>query len=453
MSMHTARIRRTVQRQAPPDRRCDDLANTPIHYVDPLHTRMVLDLIKKRIKSAIRSEFALDTPAYQWMRHNARKYTAGLRRLPPLRYDVALLSEAFTDLFSLHSTRMVLATCALRKKRPAICAQRIREIESIARRMDTATCAQPVFSDFISGTSGTRVTHAYGLADYSRQMAVADFISYVGPSPYNDFGAAGGGGVGAHIRHIRQLVADGYIHFFAADVRRAFSSLRPHDVTNLLSIPEWALENLLFSEDVPGALTTPSTGPTRPDASCGLPQGSVCSGSAWSMVAGNILRPLGGDRRDISQHVDDVLACARSRPELEHLLLRIEEEFSRASGGRLRLGKIRIISLRTQPLDFLGYRISLTPDGLLSVRPSPAAWQKAESRCYEKLEAVCEDSFVPDARELLGEAEEYFRGWIASHSEWRPAEVGIKERLMCQRVSEVWHRFCWENDVALPDIV
>lgn len=414
---------------------------------------MSLERIKKRIGRAIRSEFGPGDPQFQWMHSNKRQYIAGLRRLEALRNNPSRLSVAFTEHYSAFSTRVVLALCAFKKKRPSVLGRRMREIEDVARQMDTETRNISTFTKTTSEGAKTRRVHSFGKVAYARQLALSDFISCVGPSPYNDYGVPGAGNVAAHIGRIRHLVADGCNHFLAADFRQAFSSVQPTDVANLLSIPEWALENILFSEDAPRPYTNQTTYALSPNASCGLPQGSVCSSSAWSMVAGSILRPMAGDRRDISLYVDDVLAGARSRPELEQLHRQMEEELLRRSCGRLRLGRVRIVDLRKEPLDFLGHLISLTPEHQLRVRPSSSAWSKADRRCEELLDERSDQSPAPDAGELLEIAERYFKRWAASRGEWQPADAGIKKRMAQQRTSDVWHQYCWDNHVPMPDIV
>lgn len=432
-------------------RRAEDQC-TGVYGYDRSKARDALACIKRRISRAITSEFGNDTAAVQWMHKIKRQYLASLRRLQSVRNEPDGPSGAFNAHYRAYSTRMVNALCAFKKKDPSHFAARMREIEEAAMQMDVGTRVIPTWTSVNFGGS-SRTVHSFDIVDYARQLTVSDFISCVGPSPHNDFAAPGAGGVGAHIRHVRQLVANGHNHFLAVDIRRAFPSVRPHDVEQLLSIPQWVMENIIFSEDARVVLLHTGTTIRRPDpnASCGLPQGSVCSGSAWSMVAGSILRPLAGDRWDISHYVDDVLASARSRPELEHLYRQMEEGFHRRSCGRLRFGKVQLVDLRRQPLDFLGYRVSLLAERQLWVRPSPSGWKKAEQRCWELLEDIYYDSAVPDPLELLERAEGYFRQWISSHPEWQPSDPGLKERLMIQHTSDVWHRFCWEHDVQMPD--
>lgn len=440
-------------RQPSSRRRGEPAPCTGVHGRDPLQAQTAIGVIKRRINSAIEAAFNPTDREFQWWHSNKRQYLAGLRRMPSLRDQPQRLAIAFTQHYSSYATRSVLALCALKKKRPSPLGREVVRIEDVARQMDTRSRAIPVCTTRDSDGSKTRTVHSYDVVDYARQLALSDFISCVGPSPYFDFCAPGAGGRDAHIRHIRQLVANGYTQFLTADIRQAFPSVRPHDVVNLLSIPEWAVENILFSEDAHDVWTNNTMNALDPNASCGLPQGSVCSGSAWSMVAGSILRPLAGDRWDISLHVDDVLASARSRPELEHLRRQMEEEFLRVSCGRLRFGRMVVVDLRREPLDFLGYRISLLPERQVWVRPSPAAWQKAESRCYDRLQGIYNSGLVPDAGELLEEAESYFRRWISSHGEWRPSHAGIKQSLLIRNTSDVWHRFCWDYDVPMPDPV
>lgn len=446
---------------SPRERRRRDGSSTGVHDHDVLQTRTTLACIKKRITRAIRSEFPPEAPEFQWMHSNKRHYLAGLRRLHSRNNEASRLATAFTEHYEAYSTRTILALCAFKQKDPndvagwndpAIRARRVREIESAAQQIDTTSRAVPAFTSVSDSGSKARTVHSFGIVDYARQLGLSDYIACVGPSSYNDYSAPGAGGIGAHIRRIRQLVANGYNYFLSADVRQAFPSVRPHDVANLVSIPEWAMQNVMFCTDATRTWTTTTTNNHSPNASCGLPQGSVCSGSAWSMVAGSILRPLAGERRDISQYVDDILASARSLSELEHLYREMEEGFHRASGGRLRLGKVRVTNIECEPLDFLSHRMTLLPDRQLLVRPSPAAWIKAAQRCEDKLQAVVDNSLVPDPVALLDEAETYYRRWVASFPEWKTADPSVKHRLRDLHISETWHRFCYDRNIPLPDI-
>lgn len=426
--------------------------NTPVDDFDPTHVRTAFFRIKRRLRRAIGSEFPLNDPAYPHMHGLKRKYLAGLRKLHSLRMRPALQAAACDEHLRAYSTRAMLALCALKKKRSALLLRRTHEIELMARQMALAQRATPTFTTIDSDGDKSRTVYSYGPVDYARQLGLSDIITIMGPSPYNDYASIGSGGIGAQIRHVHDLIASGHNCFLTADVRQVFPSVRPHDVKALINLPEWALDHILFSEDEQRGLpTNVTTTTTRPNASRGLPQGSVCSGSAWSMVAGSILRPLAGERWDISHYVDNVLAGARSRPELEHFQSRLEEELFSASSGRLRLHCCQIVDLREQPLDLLGNWISLQPERRAWTRPSPAGWNKARDRCRDLMAQLIATDPMADAEDLLDRVEVYLSRWAASHSEWKPADPDLKWRMYTELASTVWQEFCWEYDVPLPD--
>ena len=183
----------------------------------------------------------------------------------------------------------------------------------------------------------------------------------------------------------------------------------------------------------------------------GLPQGSICSGPALSMVVGNVLRLLAEDEWDLSHYVDDIVICAQSHTDAVHLQLRLEAEFLGLTGGGLRLHKTQLADFsRGESVDLLGYRLSPVSDGELYVRPSPRSWEQAEGKCYDKLLDALLQGGGPTWAALFEIGRDYFMGWAASQGEWKP-QGGLDKRFLAGcRASDVHERFCDDNNIRCP---
>lgn len=427
---------------------------TGVHHDMPKHP---LVQIAARTRRAIRYQCRSDggssySPRRRWLQDAARANLRSLRRLKSIT-DPLDFQLAVNDHMLAYANRIVAATHQVSREYPLpVPASKLAEIAEAAR---ANTMIVPTLAIHEQFGRKRRSTYGYGISDKVRQLMLADIIRYVGPQPHNDFAAPGAGGRDAHIRHVRNLNRRGFCHCAVSDISDAYNSVRPDHIAELIPLPSSALENILFAGEPEGdgwgGDDTYDDEGSHLMAPPGLPQGSICSGPALSMVVGNVLRSLTEDAWDLSHYVDDIVICAQSHSEMEQLQLRLEEELLGLTGGGLRLHKTQFADFsRGESIDLLGYRLSPSSSGELYVRPSPQGWAKAEDECYSKLSGALKQAGGLSHSALFEKAHDYFMGWASSHGEWVPQWDQDKRFIAGRRASEVHELFCDEHEIAAP---
>ena len=425
--------------------------------VHPVRSKHPLVQIAARTSRAIRRQCRCDdaspySPRRKWLMNKARAYQRSLRRLrsitDPLDFQLAV-----QDHMASFANRMVATVHQASHDYPSPLPA--DQLNRVAEAAASNALIEPILVLHEQAGRKRRTTFGYGISDKVRQRMVADLILAVGSQPHNDFAAPGAGGRDAHVRHVRNLYRRGYSHCAVSDISDAVSSVRPDHIVELTPLPLSALENILFAGNPEGGGSgsddTYDDEGRRLTAPPGLPQGSICSGPALSMVVGNVLRSLTEDAWDLSHYVDDIVICAQSHTEMEQLQLRLEAELLGLTGGGLRLHKTQFADFsRGESIDLLGYRLSPSSDGELYARPSPHGWAKAEGECYGKLRDALEQDSDLSHVASFEKAHDYFMGWAASHGEWRPRRNQDKRFIAGRHASEVHELFCDDYGIAAP---
>jgi hypothetical protein len=428
--------------------------NTPVQF-DPAFLNDALRDVRRRAKRAITNQFPPNLRAGEnaWLNTQLKAYSYNLRALSKLSKRGRPTAEPITDFFAQYSTKVILAVRAQYKKWPRPQEHRPRSIDRLRQLATSLTTDDPCVPSlriYTDQSGRSRVLNSYNVRDYARQLCISDIIRCVGPSPHQDFGCVGGGGRAAQIAHLEALVNSGARYFLAADIKSAFSSVRPNHVADLMDLPKWALDNILFPPEDVMTMTTLDNNYAA-NALRGLPHGSVCSSAALSMVCGNALRPLAGDVRDVSIYVDNVYATAHSRSALEQFRVRLEEELHCGGHEGLRLHQVSIVDLdRGQDLSALGYRMSCR-EGMVRVNLTEAAFARAEERCLERLAHQFDRALTwDDEAEVLDVAEAYFLKWAASNSRWMKDDKSRRAFVAGSRAAELVEAFMSRNTNSPP---
>ncbi len=114
------------------------------------------------------------------------------------------------------------------------------------------------------------------------------------------------------------------------------------------------------------------------------------------------------------RYMDDIIAIAESRAELEEILAVVKEKLKEI-GFELHQGKTGIVTLK-HGFDFLGYRFRLTNTGkvVMSVDPDRL---KAARRKYTRLAAKCRRGEI--SREKVDESFRCFRNHVSKGDGYR----------------------------------
>jgi RNA-directed DNA polymerase len=219
------------------------------------------------------------------------------------------------------------------------------------------------------------------------------------------YGFRPGKGCKDALRRVDALMKEGYVYIVDADLKSYFDTI-PHDrLMNRLRerIADGRVLQLTESFLEAGIME----GLKEWEPEMGAPQGAVLS----PLLSNIYLNPL--DHQMVSwgyemvRYADDFVILCRSQAEAEQALAKVRQ-WCEAEGLTLHPTKTRIVDVRTEGFDFLGYHFETTRRGRLTRWPRTKSIQKLKDTIREKTKRTngrCLRAIIADINQTM-------RGWF-----------------------------------------
>jgi RNA-directed DNA polymerase len=229
------------------------------------------------------------------------------------------------------------------------------------------------------------------------------------------------------LRRVDELLRTGYGYVVDADLQSYFDTI-PHDRL-LERLRERVADQRVLSLVAAFLKAGIFNGQEEVEAEAGAPQGAVLS----PLLSNIYLNPLdhlmvnGGYQ--MVRYADDFVVCCRSQAEAEQALA-VLRQWGEAEGLTLHPTKTRLVEVRTEGFDFLGYHFVTTRAGKLERWPRKKSLAKLRTTVREQTKRT-------DGRALsviLQQLNQILRGWFHyfKHSKantFAPVDGWIRKRL------------------------
>ena len=183
------------------------------------------------------------------------------------------------------------------------------------------------------------------------------------------------------LRRVDELLKAGYVYVMDADLKSYFDTI-PHDrLMNRLRERIADRKVLSLIESFLKAGIMDGTEETKPEA--GAPQGAVLSPLLSNMYLNPLDHQMAAQGYEMVRYADDFVILCRSQAEAEQALA-IVSQWCEAEGLTLHPVKTRIVDVRREGLDFLGYHFETTRTGKLARWPRKKSMQKLKDTIRAK---------------------------------------------------------------------
>jgi RNA-directed DNA polymerase len=253
------------------------------------------------------------------------------------------------------------------------------------------------------------------------------------------------------LRRVDELLKQGYVYVLDADLKSYFDTI-PHDrlMDRLRErIADGRVLGLIAAFLKAGIMD--GLKEWQPEA--GAPQGAVLS----PLLSNIYLNPL--DHQMVAQgfamvrYADDFVILCKSQAEAEQALA-IVRQWCEAEGLTLHPTKTRIVDVRQEGFDFLGYHFATTSQGRLTCWPRKKSMQKLKDTLRAKTRRTAGKSL----RMIIADVNTTLTGWFAyfKHScrgTFRKVDEFVRRRLrsiLCRRAGRDRHgdgmaNYRWPN--------
>jgi RNA-directed DNA polymerase len=229
------------------------------------------------------------------------------------------------------------------------------------------------------------------------------------------------------LRRVDSLLKQGYVYVVDADLKSYFDTI-PHDqLMNRLRerIADGRLLKLVESFLKAGIME----GLQEWEPEAGAPQGAVLSPLLSNIYLNPLDHQMAAEGFQMVRYADDFVILCRSQAEAEQALAQVSQ-WCEAAGLRLHPTKTRIVDVRIDGFDFLGYRFQTTRRGHLARWPRKKSMQKLKDTIRAKTKRT-------DGRALyciVGDVSRTLKGWFGyfQHSHWTtfaPVDKWVRMRL------------------------
>jgi len=221
----------------------------------------------------------------------------------------------------------------------------------------------------------------------------------------HSYGFRPGRGCKDALRRVDELMRKGYVYVVDADLKSYFDTI-PHD--RLLSrlrerIADGRLLKLIESFLKAGVLD----GLEEWEPEAGAPQGAVLSPLLSNIYLNPLDHQLAAQGIEMVRYADDFVILCRSQAEAEHALAQVRQ-WCEAEGLVLHPNKTKIVDVRTEGFDFLGYHFQTTRRGILTGWPRKKSMAKLKDTLRTKTKRT-------DGRSLqciIADINRTLRGWF-----------------------------------------
>jgi RNA-directed DNA polymerase len=229
------------------------------------------------------------------------------------------------------------------------------------------------------------------------------------------------------LRRVTQLLKSGHVYVVDADLKSYFDTIPHEPLMGLLQehVADGRVLKLVESYLAAGVFD----GLSRWNPIAGAPQGAVLS----PLLSNIYLNPLDHEMArggwEMVRYADDFVVACRTAEEAERALAKVRE-WAASAGLQLHPTKTRIVDVRVEGFDFLGYHFRAEGDGHIRRRPRNKSLKKLKA-------AIREKTMRTDGRSLeriIEDVSRTLRGWYGyfKHSHWwtfRDLDVWIRVRL------------------------
>lgn len=241
------------------------------------------------------------------------------------------------------------------------------------------------------------------------------------------YGFRPGKGCKDALRRVDELLRQGLVYMVDADLKRYFDTI-PHD--RLLSrlrerIADGRVLQLIESFLKAGIWD----GLEEEEPEAGTPQGAVLSPLLSNIYLNPLDHHLAAQGFEMVRYADDFAILCRSPAQAEQALALVRQ-WRQAEGLVQHPDKTRIVDVRTEGFDFLGYHFQTTGQGRLTRWPRKKSLDKLK-------DAIRAKTTRTDGRSLMGvirDVNRTLRGWFGyfHHScrgAFRPLDGWVRMRL------------------------
>lgn len=207
------------------------------------------------------------------------------------------------------------------------------------------------------------------------------------------------------LRQVDHLLKNGYVYVVDADLKSYFDTI-PHDrLLNRLRdrIADGRVLQLIESFLKAGIMD----GLAEWEPEAGAPQGAVLSPLLSNIYLNPLDHQMAAMGYEMVRYADDFVILCRSQPEAEQALT-IVRQWCAAEGLTVHPTKTRIVDVRTEGFDFLGYRFQTTRRGHLIRLPRKKSYQKLRDTLRAKTQRTNGQSL----RLIIAGVNRTLQGWF-----------------------------------------
>lgn len=221
----------------------------------------------------------------------------------------------------------------------------------------------------------------------------------------HSYGFRPGRGCKDALRRVDALLKDGYVYVVDADLKSYFDTIPHGRLMNRLRehLADGRVLSLLESFLTAGILD----GGEERAAEAGAPQGAVLSPLLSNIYLNPLDHLLAAQGREMVRYADDFVILCRSQAEAEQALTAVRQ-WCAAEGLTLHPTKTRIVDVRADGFDFLGYHFATTRRGRLTRWPR----HKSEQKLKETLRAKTRRTNGNSLHTIIADVNRTLRGWF-----------------------------------------
>lgn len=243
----------------------------------------------------------------------------------------------------------------------------------------------------------------------------------------HSYGFRPGRGCKDALRRVDELLKQGFVYVADADLKSYFDTI-PHDrlMARLRErIADGRVLGLIESFLKAGIMDGMKE--WEPDA--GAPQGAVLSPLLSNIYLNPLDHLMAGQGWEMVRYADDFVILCRSQAEAEAALTQVRQ-WCEAAGLLLHPTKTKIVDVRKEGFDFLGYRFQTTSQGRLTRWPR----KKSMDKLKDSLRAKTKRNDGRSLRCIVEDVHRTLRGWFGyfKHScraTFEPLDKWIRGRL------------------------
>ena len=219
------------------------------------------------------------------------------------------------------------------------------------------------------------------------------------------YGFRPGRGCKDALRRVDALLKAGYVYVVDADLKSYFDTI-PHG--RLMSrlrerIADGRVLQLIESFLKAGIMD----GLKEWEPEAGAPQGAVLSPLLSNVYLNPLDQQMAGRGYQMVRYADDFVILCRSQSEAEQALAEVGQ-WCEAEGLTLHPTKTRIVDVRAEGFDFLGYRFQTTQRGRLARWPR----KKSEQKLKDSLRAKTKRANGRSLQVIIADVNVTLRGWF-----------------------------------------